>query len=197
VKHRSVAWAKEDPFGVEFAEVKLSADSMSAVGVCVGTDPVAFRLDYTFETGPRFVTSRLVVGSRGEGWHRTLELRRSEEGAWTASVQAEGDLAMPANSIDPEALVDALDCDLGLSPLTNTMPVLREGLLDRDGSAELLTAWVSVPDLSVHVSPQRYTSLGSHVMRYESLDSDFAADIAFDADGLVVDYPGIGRRLRA
>ena len=80
------------------------------------------------------------------------------------------------------------------------MPLLREELREGHRSVEFLMAWVSVPDLGVHASPQRYTSLGPlpdqrHLIRYESLDSDFNADITFDSDGLVVDYPGIGRRI--
>ena len=46
--------------------------------------------------------------------------------------------------------------DLGLSPLTNSMPVLRHGLLE-GGERDFLMAWVSVPDLAVHADPQRYT----------------------------------------
>ncbi len=49
-------------------------------------------------------------------------------------------------------------------------------------------------------SSQRYTAVrdlggGRRLVRYESLDSPLTADLAFDADGLVVEYPGIGRRL--
>jgi hypothetical protein len=44
-------------------------------------------------------------------------------------------------------------------------------------------------------SPQRCTGLGDRVVRFDSLDDPFTADIKFDEDGLVVDYPGIGRRL--
>ncbi len=43
------------------------------------------------------------------------------------------------------------------SPLTNSMPVLRHGMLRSGGPVDFLMAWVSVPDLSVHASPQRYT----------------------------------------
>ncbi len=78
------------------------------------------------------------------------------------------------------------------------MPVLRHGLLRGGGPVDFLMAWVSVPDLAVSASRQRYTfvrTLGEGaVVRYESLDSDFTAEITFDRDGLVVDYPGIGRR---
>ena len=31
------------------------------------------------------------------------------------------------------------------------------------------------------------------MVRFESLDDSFLAEIVFDDDGLVLDYPGIGR----
>jgi hypothetical protein len=95
------------------------------------------------------------------------------------------------------ALDDALDCDLALSPLTNTMPVLRHGLLDRGRPVELLMAWVSVPDLAVIPSRQRYDHRRRRgrfsIVRYESESRDFAADLKFDQDGICVEYPRIGR----
>jgi len=95
------------------------------------------------------------------------------------------------------AFEGALDCDLALSPLTNTMPVLRHRLLSGGGPLEFLMAWVSVPDLRVYPSRQRYTFVrktrtGS-IIRYESSSRDFVAELTFDEDGLCLDYPGIGR----
>ena len=55
-----------------------------------------------------------------------------------------------------EEVQGALDCDLGLSPLTNFMPIRRRRLLDGGEAHEFLMAWVSVPDLGVHRSEQRY-----------------------------------------
>lgn len=182
-RSRALAWVKDDPFGVEFAETGLSA-GLSAAGVAIGVEPAPYRLDYTLETREGFVTSRLQVTARSERERRTLDLRRSEAGRWTADVEL------------PD-LAGALDCDLGLSPLTNTMPVLRNGLLEPGEPVEIVAAWVSVPDLTVHASPQRYVPLGDGVVRFESLDGPFTADIVFDAEGFVVDYPGIARRLTA
>ncbi|HEY4025883.1 MAG TPA: putative glycolipid-binding domain-containing protein, partial [Candidatus Dormibacteraeota bacterium] len=92
----------------------------------------------------------------------------------------------------------ALDCDLAYCCLTNTMPVLRNRLHGRSGSANLLVAWVSVPDLSVHATHQRYTHLaragGGAVVKFES--GGYAGDIEFDATGFVRDYPGVARRVR-
>ena len=62
-------------------------------------------------------------------------------------------------------------------------------------------AWVSVPDLSVHRSPQRYTFLRTidderSLVRFESRAADgFQADLTYDAEGFVLDYPGIATRI--
>jgi hypothetical protein len=96
-------------------------------------------------------------------------------------------------------LTGALDCDLGLSPVTNLMPILRNELHAGGDPIELTAAWVSVPDLSVRADGQRYASIGTasdRVVRYEAGDGTFTADITVDVDGLVIDYPGIARRLQ-
>jgi hypothetical protein len=58
-------------------------------------------------------------------------------------------------------------------------------------------AWVSVPDLHVHASVQRYehlrTTAAGAVVRFSS--GDFTADLLLDTDGFVADYPGLARRV--
>src|ERR1700742_3815555 len=174
---RVAVWAREKRAGYEFAEVTLEADRLSARGVAIGGDPVAYRLDYVLETGPGFVTTRLDVSSRGEGWSRRLVLRRDGAGAWTVDAETEGNLELPAAGGDATALAGALDCDLGLSPVTNLMPVMRHHLLSADGQVELTMAWVAVPALTVEPDGQRYTSAGPNRVRYDALDGGFWAII--------------------
>ena len=195
---RAIAWVKENQGGTEFADVLIAHNRLTATGVATGTTPVGYRLDYKLETDYGFTTLGLLVTAHGTGWSRKLDLRRNRRGKWSARTNSEGDADLPAPSGDTSLFSEALDCDLGLSPLTNSMPVLRHGLLQGGGPVDFLMAWVSVPDLGVRASRQRYTFVHaqgeSAVVRYESLDSDFTADITFDRDGLVVDYPGIGQR---
>jgi hypothetical protein len=197
---RSIAWVKDDQQGAEFAEVMIIRRRLTAVGTAIGFSPVPYRLDYKLETRSGFVTSGLLVDARGEGWSRSLDLRRHLSGRWTARTRARGTVDMPAPGGDMPAFKDALDCDLALSPLTNTMPVLRHGLLTGGGPIDFLMAWVSVPDLAVHLSPQRYTFMSREgdrsLVRYESGSRDFVAELVFDSDGFVIAYPGIGRRVR-
>ena len=205
---RAIGWQKEAQLGgAEWADVMLRADRMSATGTAIGATPVPYRLDYELDTGPGFVTRRLRVRSHGNGWRRHLDLRRADDGTWTADATVTGEpvelsaaaFADPGASAETLAsLAGALDCDLGECPLTNTMPVLRRGLLNPSDPIDFVMAWVSVPDLSVRRSDQRYTFLEAHpgggaLIRYES--GGFRADVRFDADGLVVDYPGLGRGL--
>ncbi len=195
---RSIAWVKDEGLGIEFAEVGLSERRMKATGVSIGTSPMPYRLDYRFESRSRFITKSIEVVSRGQGWSRSLVLTRDKLGEWDATWESHGEALLPPPTADMKKLNEALDCDLALSPLTNTMPVLRHDLL-RGGSVDLLMAWISVPDLSVIPSGQRYTFVSTDelitVVRYESSSRDFTADIVFDGDGLVVEYPGIGRRI--
>jgi uncharacterized protein len=198
-RHRAVAWVKDDPFGVEFAEIEFASDRLTAKGVAIGGWPAHYRLDYELETAADFITSRLHVSTRGEGWRRILDLRRGEAGTWELLAEEEGELDLPSSGGDPTGFANALDCDLGLSPVTNLMPVLRHDLLSGRGRVELITAWVSVPDLSVRPDGQCYSYLRTgpdyHVLRYEATDGTFTADITVDHEGLVLDYPGIARRL--
>jgi uncharacterized protein len=196
---RSIAWIKDDPPGTEFAEVALTPDRLQATGVAIGSAPMPYRLDYVLETTAGFVTALMHVTAQGQGWKRSLELRRSPSGNWTANAAADGQVELPTAGGDLSALTDAFDCDLGLSPLTNTLPVLRHGLLSARGSVDFVMTWISVPDLGVRMSGQRYTFVRAegddYIIRYEALDSDFCAEITFDQHGLVIDYPGIGHRL--
>jgi hypothetical protein len=192
-------WAREGPFGTELAEVTHEAGTLAAMGIAIGTAPVPYRLDYHLATVEGYVTARLLVRARGSGWRRSLDLQRAASGAWSCTAEAEGGLDLSAPGGDLAEVAGGLDCDLAFSPLTNSMPVLRHRLDEGGGPVEFLMAWVSVPDLAVRPSRQRYTFVrredGLRIVRFESLDSAFVAEVGFDDDGLVLDYPGIARRV--
>jgi hypothetical protein len=128
----------------------------------------AYLLEYELETSHGYVTERLRARIAG-GPELTLERGRSRE------------------------LDGVLDCDLGFSPLTNAMPVLRDALQDGGEAKTIDVAWVSVPDLAVHRDRQIYEPLGDGRVRFRSPGSGFERVIELTADGFVRDYPGIAR----
>ncbi len=93
-----------------------------------------------------------------------------------------------------EVALDGLDFfDLGNSPLFNSLPVLRDELLARGEARDYVMRWVSVPDLEVHESTQRYEPMGDNSIRFSS--DSFVAEIRFAEDGLVDRYEGLAERL--
>lgn len=94
-------------------------------------------------------------------------------------------------------LAGALDVDLGMTPATNTLPILRLGLAVGQ-SAQIQAAYVPLPLEHPQFQPramaQRYTRLENDLYLYESVDADFSARLRVDEDGLVLDYPGLYRR---
>jgi hypothetical protein len=75
--------------------------------------------------------------------------------------------------------------------------VLRERLLEPGAEPrEFAMAWVGIPDLSVHRSPQRYEPIDERRVRFVGLDDDFVAELEFDDDGLVVRYPELAERVQ-
>ncbi len=84
--------------------------------------------------------------------------------------------------------------DLGFSPLFNSLPVIRDKLLEAGPARLYEMRWIDVPSLDVSMSDQRYEPLGNGQVRFSS--DDFTSDIRFDDAGFVLEYPGIATRAR-
>jgi hypothetical protein len=181
---RLLVWRGLEEWLAEAAAIAIDGDQLTARGTQLGAEPEPYRVDYELTTGERFVTERLSLTARTAAGERRLELVRAGDGGWSANGE-------PLPEVQ-----GALDCDLANCPVTNTMPVLREGLRESREPKDFVMAWVSVPDLGVHALPQRYTHVrhdaATSIVRFDS--EGFRAEIVFDDDGLVLDYPGIARR---
>lgn len=190
------AWAGVQEWRAESALVVREKDRFTATGVQLGVDPVPYRLDYRLETVAAWETGILELTAVGSGWRRSLRLGRVD-GRWFCRADSEGDVDLPGPGCDPGELEDAVDCDLGFSPLTNTMPILRHRLHQQPGAVDFTIAWVTAPDLGVQPSPQRYehlrTTPDGAVVAFSS--GSLRAELTVDAGGIVLDYPGLARRV--
>jgi hypothetical protein len=172
-----VAWNGEPEWRTEVCELLLTDKGLAATGAQLGAQPRPYRAAYELEARSGWVTRRLRVEVAGVG---SLELRHDGKGNWAGVDNA-------------EELQEALDCDLAFSPLTNLMPIRRHRLHEQPGTVDFAMAWVSLPDLKVHRSEQRYEHLQPGLVRFSS--DGFVADLELDGDGLVVAYPGLARRV--
>jgi uncharacterized protein len=164
----TLAWAGVEEPLFEVAFVDVGGGRLEAHGTQLGA---AYRLTYEVETDFSFVTERFAAECETAGGVKRVELRRGVE------------------------LTDgALDVDLQFSPLFNSLPVLRDRLLNGGEARPYTMAFVLVPELNVVASEQKYAPLEPGLVRFSS--GTFSADISFDADGFVVDYPQLARRVR-
>ena len=182
---RALVWRGVEEWLAEHAQVDLGEDGVLATGVQLGVEPEPYLLEYRLDAPSDWITRRLEVEASGAGWRRWLSLEHDGHGRWAANGERVPDLD------------GALDCDLAFSPLTNLMPVRRSALHERAGREDLVMAWVSVPNLRLHASPQRYEHVRPGVVRYVALDGDFTAELELDEDGLVVRYPRLAERVGA
>ena len=111
-----------------------------------------------------------------------IRLQRDTDGEW---LRPDGSPAAPGSDFP----------DIGVTAYTNSLPIRTLGL-GIGKSAEITALWLPPPDFVPRPARQLYTRLGEREWRYENLDSDFAAVLPVDAEGLVLDYPGICERAR-
>jgi uncharacterized protein len=202
----SLFWERKDTTGVEHALVD-ARNGLYARGTILAAKPIPFTCRYELRTDPSWATAHLEVTTEGAGWTRSVRLELAAR-RWRAVTAEQGNLDAVLTAAgharaglpgleDPDRLFGAYDVDLGSSPLTNTLPIRRLGLLKAEPGAShrISVAFVLVPSLEVVQADQIYTPLGEdgHRIRYAS--ETFSADLTVDDDGFVTDYPGLAQQI--
>ena len=186
--YRAICWTpiwNEARAGLGLEHLLLAEGVADSVLLAFAEDGGPFRLTYrlTWDESWRLRDARLVVAT--ERSTRSLSLETDGHGHWR-----HGD----GRGI-PE-LEGCTDIDIWPTPFTNTFPIRRESMAVGE-RRELVMAWVTAPELTVHRVPQAYTRLGARAYLFENLDgSGFRAELPVDDDGIVLDYPGHFRRTR-
>lgn len=181
-----VWWTPLEFPGLEQLHLVENETGVVADGLVLGIESaIPFRLWYQVWMDVDWnVRECLFQVGREKG--QTVHLYTDGQGHWT-----------DAAGIACSTLDGCLDIDISCTPFTNTLPVRRLALTPGE-NADLLTAYITVPNLSIRPVRQRYTCL-SHttsggIYRYEGLESNFTANLSVDVQGLVVDYPGSWKR---
>lgn len=181
-------WALREGPGLEHLRLRVGESGIEADGVVVGEeDGTAFRARYVVRCDPGWRARELVVDPLDGS--EPLRLNSDGEGDWRGSSGR----ALPE-------LRGCRDVDLSATPFTNTLPIRRLDLGEGE-SSEIAVVYVNVPSMELVPSGQRYTCLerrvgdGLYRCEDEGLFRGFTADLQVDGYGLVLDYPGIFRRI--
>ncbi|MGH3800221.1 MAG: putative glycolipid-binding domain-containing protein [Pseudonocardiaceae bacterium] len=189
---RMLAWADAAALRLEAARVVLGDRSMRASGSQVSArqdGAEAYSASYSLATDETGVVQRLTVRTIRAQGEQYVSLTRSEEGIWLVERVGQGAGTVRTN------FSGALDVDLASSPLFNALPVRRLGLHRAATQHNLPVVFVSLPGLEVGCVQQTYRTVAVGETTMVCFASDgFEAELTVDADGLVLEYPGLALR---
>ncbi|MGH3960299.1 putative glycolipid-binding domain-containing protein [Mycobacterium sp.] len=189
-----LTWRAPDASRMESVRVQLSGNRIKAngriVAAAAGTHP-AFGAYYDLQTDEAGATKRFGLTVTLAERERQLSIARDEENMWLVTDQrGESRAGFDA----------ALDIDVVFSPFFNTLPIRRRGLHERSDSVTVPVIYVSLPDMAVTSAMVSYSSTGSgtvgEVVKEIKVHSPVSdTTVTVDADGFIVDYPGLAERI--
>jgi hypothetical protein len=185
-----LAWQGAEGRTLEAARVLLGQGGLRATGgmVWAPQDQAPFCAEYRLFADETGRLSRVSVTSVAEQRERHLTANRTEDGFWLL------DTGSGASRMDYDG---ALDVDLEFSPMFNTLPIRRLQLHRQAAEVQLSMVFIRLPSLEVELVTQTYrtVSVTPDGAVVEFRWGDFAAEISVDADGMVLEYPGLARSL--
>ena len=192
MKQCHIIWKSVEHDGLEHIYLREQAKLIQVVSSFIGViDQRGFQLDYVLELDRKYRMRRATLSISGG---KSLVLI-SDSDHWL-----KGDA--PTHAL-PE-FNGCIDIDITATPFTNTLPIRR---IDWQvgQSEDLKMLYITVPELTLSVSRQRYTCLEKSaeggLFKFELIEgagsTSFEALLPVDADGLVIDYPGLFKRVWA
>ena len=195
-----LTWQAHGAPRMESARVQVTDRGLKAAGRVVGgscPEHPAFSASYDLLLGADGVTRRLSMRSVVAQGERQVSLTRNAEGFWLVD-HGQGPRRAEFDG--------ALDVDVVLSPLFNTLVVRRLGLhsVAEPGipSADVPVVYVTLPELTVSGEVLHYAvgpevvAPGAGAGRVVSVRTPLgSAELTVDDEGFVLDYPGLAARV--
>ncbi len=183
-----LTWQAHDGHGFEGVRVHFgSGKAFRALGRIVRADPGGgWTASYRLVVREDGDIERASFTSATAARERHLTINRTEDGYWLLDTGSGGTRTDFAG---------AVDLDLAGSVTFNALPIRRLDLHREVGEHTLPVVYVTLPELEVSVVEQTYrvVSTGDDpVVEFKS--DDYTSDLRLDADGFVVDYPGLAGR---
>jgi uncharacterized protein len=171
------AWIGLEADSRETLELSVTPDGIAAAGQ---VDLEGGQLHYRIDCAPDWSTRRLSLRF---GDQPPRVILGDGTGAWRSSEGEALDL-----------IAGCIDVDISATPFTNTLPIRRLKLAAGE-QASVDVVYIAAPSLDLRREIQAYTCLvPGQRYRFESRDG-FEAVLEVDEHGLVLDYPGLFRRV--
>lgn len=182
---RTLMWQAVNGIGLEYLWLTEVSNGVSVESTVIGIeDKQPFCLHYQLRCDADYqiktVDARLVGGG-------SISLSTDGNGHW-----------FDADRKPISSLSGCFDVDISVTPFTNTLTIRRVAW-EVGQQQQFLMAYILIPTLEIYADQQHYTCLvrkdSGSIFLFESMSTGFTAQIVVDADGLVVDYPELFKRV--
>lgn len=187
---RTICWSpiwNASRVGVGLEHLLLTDGRADAVVLGFDEEQGPFRLTYRLRWDRQWRLREADLSLTTERARRDLSLRSDGQGRWHDGAGASARVLADLDG--------CVDIDIWPTPFTNSFPIRRVPLAVGERQAFRM-AWISALELVPRAQPQAYTRLADRLYLFESLDgSGFRAELPVDEEGIVLDYPGLFRRV--
>lgn len=182
---RTVLWQAAEGIGLEHVLLTEDSKGIHVQSSVIGVEENSpYCLQYQIHCDGRYQVRSMEAHVIGGA---SLSLWTDGQGHWFDAQK------QPITSI-----FGCIDVDITATPFTNTLPIRRVEW-EVGQQQQFLMAYILVPTLEIYADQQHYTCLvrrdSGSIFLFESMSTGFTAQIVVDADGLVVDYPGLFKRV--
>ncbi|WP_433505281.1 putative glycolipid-binding domain-containing protein [Pseudonocardia halophobica] len=184
-----LTWQADGRPGLEGTRVHFGPGpaGFRALGRIVRPDPEGdFTASYSLVVREDGTLGRLSLSAATTGFEKHLTMNRTEDGFW---------LLDDGSGSERQDFDGAVDVDLAFSPLFTALPIRRLGAHREAVDVEVPVVFVSLPDLEVTLTRQRYRTVrpgeGDSPAVVEFARADLRVELEVDADGFVLSVPGL------
>lgn len=179
---RNILWTGIEYHSLENCILTLTDKGSEISSSIIGIYSNAlYKIEYRISTNQYWETTFFEIRSQLNDTIETIGFRKEGKEGWTVNGQPE------------EKFDGCIDIDISLTPLTNTLPINRLKLSEKE-ERQFKVLYVDVLGRKTMPVQQKYIRLSQTEYKYENVPNDFESVITVDDLGLVLEYPGLFKR---
>jgi hypothetical protein len=179
---KNILWAGIEYHSLENCIVTITDKGSEINSSIIGTyADELYKIEYRIRTNQYWETTFFEIKSQLHNEVEITDFRKEGKGKWYVNGQPD------------EKLNGCIDIDISLTPFTNTLPINRLKLLEKEDE-QIKVLYVDVLGKKMRSVQQKYTRLSQAEYKFENVPNDFESVISVDDLGLVVKYSGLFER---
>ena len=179
---KNILWTGIEYYSLENCILTITDKGSEIRSSIIGTYANAlYKIDYRISINRHWEATFFEIKSQLYNTVEIIDFRKEEKGNWYV------------NGLPDERFTGCIDIDISLTPFTNTLPINRLRLSEKEDE-QIKVLYVDVLGRKMMPVLQKYTRLSSTDYKFENVPNDFESVISVDDLGLVVDYPGLFKR---